>query len=87
MDRLESAPATSSPSAEPGCAIADVRRALAARFTIRSMTRCECADVSFAEIARRVDEGAPLQKVMKATGCGGTCTACVPDLERFLGDR
>jgi len=50
-----------------------------------TMTRCECAEVSFAEVVRRVPaEGLTLDEVARRTGCGGTCTACVPDLERFL---
>ena len=51
------------------------------------MTRCECAEISFAEIARRVEGGIPLAKVMKTTGCGGMCTACLPDLEDYLASR
>lgn len=50
----------------------------------RAMTRCECADVSFAEMAARIDEGEHLDEAARATGCGQTCTACWPDLERFL---
>jgi NAD(P)H-nitrite reductase large subunit len=52
------------------------------------MTRCECAEVSFAEVARRVHaEGLSLDEVATRTGCGGTCTACVPDLVRYLDAR
>lgn len=53
----------------------------------RAMTRCECAEISFAEVARRVAQGIPLAKVLRSTGCGGMCTACVPDLERYLSSR
>jgi NAD(P)H-nitrite reductase large subunit len=53
-----------------------------------TMTRCECAEVSFVEAVRRVQaEGLTLDEVARRTGCGGTCTACVPDLERFLAAR
>jgi NAD(P)H-nitrite reductase large subunit len=49
------------------------------------MTRCECAEVTFAEVARRVnDEGLSLEEIATRTGCGGTCTACVPDLVLYL---
>jgi bacterioferritin-associated ferredoxin len=49
------------------------------------MVRCECAGVPFEEIAVRVlSEGAPLEEVTRSTGCGRTCTACLPDLERYL---
>ena len=41
------------------------------------MTRCECAGVSFEEIARRLrEEGLSLEEACGRTGCGGTCTAC-----------
>jgi bacterioferritin-associated ferredoxin len=48
------------------------------------MTRCECAGVSFEEIAARVRLGAPAHEALHGTGCGQTCTACLPDLARFL---
>jgi bacterioferritin-associated ferredoxin len=52
------------------------------------MTRCECADVSFDEIARRLrEQGASLEDVCGRTGCGTTCTACLPDLRAFLASR
>jgi NAD(P)H-nitrite reductase large subunit len=58
----------------------------AAEAGASSMTRCECAEVSFAEALRRVQAERPtLDEVVRRTGCGATCTACVPDLERFLG--
>ena len=56
--------------------------------TPRAMTRCECSGVSFQEIARRMDaEGASIEDVCRRTGCGLTCTACVPDLVRALASR
>ncbi len=52
------------------------------------MTRCECAELSFEEIARRVrTEGLTLEQVMAQTGCGETCTACLPDLHHYLASR
>ena len=54
----------------------------------RAMTRCECACVSFEEIARRLrEEGLSLEEACRRTGCGGTCTACVPDLRAYLASR
>lgn len=54
----------------------------------RAMTRCECAGVSFAQIAEHVaEEGLPLDEVARRTGCGGICTACIPDLRAFLARR
>ncbi len=54
----------------------------------RTMTRCECAEVSFAEIARRVqEEGRTVDEVCHRTGCGRTYTACLPDLARYLAGR
>jgi bacterioferritin-associated ferredoxin len=45
------------------------------------MTRCECAELPFDEIARRIlEEGASLEEVQERTGCGRLCTACLPDL-------
>jgi len=52
------------------------------------MTRCECAGVSFAEVERRIrEEGLSLEDVARRTGCGRTCTACLPDLQRRLAHR
>jgi bacterioferritin-associated ferredoxin len=48
------------------------------------MTRCECADVSFPEVARQVAAGGSLEEATRRTGCGQTCTACLPDLRKFL---
>ena len=53
-----------------------------------AMTRCECAGVPFEEIARRLrEEGLSLEDACGRTGCGGTCTACIPDLRVFLASR
>jgi NAD(P)H-nitrite reductase large subunit len=55
------------------------------RTTPPSMTRCECADVAFAEIARELAAGdRSLDEARRRTGCGLTCTACLPDLRRYL---
>jgi hypothetical protein len=54
----------------------------------RSMTRCECAAVGFDEIARRLrEDGLSLEDACGRTGCGHTCTACLPDLRAFLAGR
>lgn len=54
----------------------------------RAMSRCECAGVSFEEIARRMDaEKLELDEVCRRTQCGNTCTACLPDLARFVAAR
>ena len=59
-----------------------------AEFECHAMTRCECADLSFAEIARRVlDDGASFDELRARTGCGETCTACLPDLQLYLDIR
>jgi bacterioferritin-associated ferredoxin len=50
----------------------------------RAMTGCECAGVTFEEIAARVRQGTPAPEALRRTGCGQTCTACLPDLARFL---
>ena len=51
----------------------------------RAMTRCECACLSFAEIRQKIrTEGVSLAQVARRTGCGATCTACLPDLRAFL---
>ena len=52
------------------------------------MTRCECAGVTFAEVARRMDaEGLLPEQAIGRTRCGQTCGACLPDLKRFLAAR
>lgn len=52
----------------------------------RTMTRCECAEVSFDEIARRMrEDGLSLEEIARRTGCGRVCTACLPDLRTHLG--
>jgi bacterioferritin-associated ferredoxin len=52
------------------------------------MTRCECAEVSFEEAARRMEaERLTVDELTRRTGCGGNCTACIPDLKRFLSNR
>jgi bacterioferritin-associated ferredoxin len=52
------------------------------------MTRCECAGLSFQEIAARMEvERSTLEEVSRRTGCGNTCTACLPDLARFIAAR
>jgi bacterioferritin-associated ferredoxin len=49
------------------------------------MTRCECARVTFEEVARAIREhGSSPDAALRASGCGALCTACLPDLEVFL---
>jgi NAD(P)H-nitrite reductase large subunit len=56
--------------------------------TPRAMTRCECADVAFQEIANRMEsERATLDEICRRTQCGNNCTACLPDLARFIAAR
>ena len=51
------------------------------------MTRCECAGISFEEVAARMRDGQLLAEITHRTGCGQTCTACLPDLQAFLASR
>ena len=54
----------------------------------RAMTRCECAGVTFQEIASRMEsERSTLDEICSRTQCGNTCTACLPDLARFVAAR
>jgi bacterioferritin-associated ferredoxin len=54
----------------------------------KAMTRCECAELAFDEVARRVrEEGATLDEVQERTGCGRLCSACLPDLRDHLAAR
>jgi bacterioferritin-associated ferredoxin len=49
------------------------------------MTRCECAEVSFEEMARRMREAElSFEQACEMTGCGRTCTACLPDLRSHV---
>ena len=67
---------TASPSAEADAAPS------------RRMTRCECAEMSFGEVERRLrEERLSLDEIARRTGCGRTCTACLPDLRAFLQAR
>jgi NAD(P)H-nitrite reductase large subunit len=66
-----------------GCAPAPATEAIAA-----AMTCCECAEVAFDEVARRVEaEKVSVEEAARRTGCGRTCEACIPDLHRFLARR
>ena len=53
----------------------------------RAMTRCECARVSFDQVARRVEDGLSLREACQQTRCGQTCGACLPDLQAYLATR
>jgi NAD(P)H-nitrite reductase large subunit len=49
------------------------------------MTRCECAELPFEEIARRIEgQGLSVAEGIRQVGCGQICTACLPDLESYL---
>ena len=49
------------------------------------MMRCECAEVSFADILESAKaEGLTPEDVARRARCGVTCTACVPDLRHYL---
>jgi bacterioferritin-associated ferredoxin len=51
----------------------------------RAMTRCECSGLTFEDAARQMQTfGRTLEELKRTTGCGGTCTACIPDLQRYL---
>lgn len=52
-----------------------------------AMTRCECAGLSFDEVRKRLRKGQSFDEIAHRTGCGQTCTACVPDLEKYLASR
>jgi bacterioferritin-associated ferredoxin len=53
-----------------------------------AMTRCECAELPFDEVARRIrEDGASLEEVQERTGCGRLCSACLPDLRAHLARR
>src|SRR5262245_18288089 len=60
---------------------------LKAFFQPPAMKRCECAELPFEEIGRRLDQGQSFDEIAHLTGCGRTCTACVSDLEAFLRTR
>jgi bacterioferritin-associated ferredoxin len=72
------------PSAPDGAQAAGVQALFPAPVP-PPMTRCECAGVSFEEMARQMaSAGASFEEARRRTGCGQTCTACLPDLRRFL---
>jgi hypothetical protein len=49
------------------------------------MERCECAEMAFDEVARRMGEqGLSLEEVADRTGCGRICSACLPDLRKHV---
>jgi bacterioferritin-associated ferredoxin len=49
------------------------------------MTRCECAELPFDEVARRLrEDGLSLEELQDRTGCGRLCTACLGDLRAHL---
>jgi len=53
---------------------------------VPAMSRCECAEMTFDELARRMREArVGLDEVQAETGAGLLCTACLPDLRDHLG--
>ena len=68
----------------PGTASPTAREARFPRGLPPAMTRCECAEVPFQEVARQVAAGRSLEETMRRTGCGQNCTACLPDLLKHL---
>lgn len=75
------------PGLDPGLDAPAAERVPFARPVSMPMSRCECAEVGFQEIGRQMDAGASFEEVSRKTGCGTTCTACLPDLRRFLASR
>lgn len=64
---------------------AAVRGSDAKPGSVCRMTRCECAELPFEEIARRLKEqGLGVAEALRRGGCGQLCTACLPDLESYL---
>ncbi len=53
-------------------------------FAAPAMTRCECAELPFDEIKRRMERGQGFGEITRRTGCGQTCTSCLPDLKAYL---
>ncbi len=53
------------------------------------MTRCECAGLTFEEIARIAEREriTAFEVLCRRTGCASTCTACACDLAAFLARR
>ena len=71
-----------------GCTPVSTDETLAPLPVGRAMTRCECTDMSFEEVAQSIEKTpATIEEVVRRTGCGGNCTACLPDLKRFLASR
>ena len=54
-----------------------------------AMKRCECAGKAFEEVATLVarERIVDLDLICRRSGCAQLCTACRPDLERFLSAR
>jgi NAD(P)H-nitrite reductase large subunit len=75
------------PAAEPNSVAESAHDCLTLALS-RPMTRCECSGTSFAEVARQLHvEGRSLPEVLRRTGCGQNCGACLPDLHRRLAAR
>jgi bacterioferritin-associated ferredoxin len=75
------------PGSAMACILPTVERPLAEAVprALRAMTRCDCAEMSFAEIRQKLQrEKLTLEEVARRTGCASTCTACLPDLRAYL---
>jgi NAD(P)H-nitrite reductase large subunit len=56
--------------------------------TPRPMTRCECTEITFQELANRMDaDHVGMEEICRRTESGTICTACLPDLARFIAER
>lgn len=67
------------------CTLHPPSEAVPGALQARPMTHCECAEVSFAEVARQMAAHRfSLEEAVRRAGCGQTCTACLPDLLRYL---
>lgn len=55
----------------------------------KTMTRCECEEVTFREVAEVARRHAPLDfdELRNEARCGRLCTACHCDLKKYLAAR
>jgi bacterioferritin-associated ferredoxin len=79
---------TSIERVDPGPADQPVPRLTLVRAVAPPMTRCECAEISFEQVAQTMGaESLSFEEVSRRTGCGRNCGACLPDLRRYLASR
>jgi hypothetical protein len=73
------------PAAEAASHAAPPTGARFPRAVPRAMTRCECAGLSFHEVAREMAAtGRSLEETTRRNGCAQNCTACLPDLLSYF---